>query len=82
MTRIAAAAVVALGLGASSYLTYVHYASFAAFALSLGHALWTGTDLRGVGGPLLALVAAGPVLWLTFYRLLTPRTPVAAPAPA
>jgi len=60
----------------------LHYASFAAFALSLGHALWTGTDLRGVGGPLLALVAAGPVLWLTFYRLLTPRTPVAAPAPA
>jgi hypothetical protein len=60
----------------------LHYASFAAFALSLGHALWTGTDLKGIGGPLLALVAAGPVLWLTFYRLLTPRTPVAAPGPA
>jgi hypothetical protein len=53
----------------------LHYASFAAFALSLGHALSAGTDLRGLGGPVLALVAAGPVLWLTFYRLLVPRTP-------
>lgn len=51
----------------------LHYASFGAFALSLGHALLVGTDLRGFGGPLLALVAAGPVLWLTFYRLLVPR---------
>jgi methionine sulfoxide reductase heme-binding subunit len=51
----------------------LHYASFAAFALSLGHALAVGTDLRGIGGPLLALVAAGPVLWLSFYRLLVPR---------
>src|SRR6476620_10447411 len=53
----------------------LHYASFAAFALSLGHALLVGTDLRGLGGPLLALVAAGPVLWLVFYRLLTPVLP-------
>jgi sulfoxide reductase heme-binding subunit YedZ len=63
----------------------LHYASFAAFALSLGHALLVGTDLRGLGGPLLALVAAGPVLWLTFYRLLVPRMPPrarVAPAPA
>jgi sulfoxide reductase heme-binding subunit YedZ len=63
----------------------LHYASFGAFALSLGHALLVGTDLRGVGGPLLALVAAGPVLWLTFYRLLVPRmspTVRAAAAPA
>lgn len=51
----------------------LHYASFAAFALSLGHALLVGTDLRGLGGPLLVLVAAGPVLWLTLYRLLSPR---------
>jgi sulfoxide reductase heme-binding subunit YedZ len=63
----------------------LHYASFAAFALSLGHALLVGTDLRGFGGPLLAVVAAGPVLWLTFYRLLVPRLPPrprAAVAPA
>jgi sulfoxide reductase heme-binding subunit YedZ len=63
----------------------LHYASFGAFALSLGHALLVGTDLRGLGGPLLALVAAGPVLWLTFYRLLVPRMRPAiraAPAPA
>ena len=57
----------------------LHYASFAAFALSLGHALLVGTDLKGLGGPVLALLAAGPVLWLTFYRLLVPRT---APRPA
>jgi len=54
----------------------LHYASFGAFALALGHALVTGTDLKGMGGPILALVAAGPVLWLTFYRLLMPRTAI------
>lgn len=62
----------------------LHYLSFGAFALALGHALLVGTDLQGLGGPVLALVAAGPVLWLTFYRLLVPRTaprPVAQPAP-
>jgi hypothetical protein len=59
----------------------LHYASFAAFALSLGHALLLGTDLKGLGGPVLTLLAAGPVLWLTFYRLLVPRT-AAAPKPA
>jgi sulfoxide reductase heme-binding subunit YedZ len=60
----------------------LHYAAFAAFALSLGHALLVGTDLKGLGGPVLALLAAGPVLWLSFYRLLVPRSaPRAAPAP-
>ncbi len=52
----------------------LHYASFAAFTLALGHALFSGTDVRGLRGPLLVLIAAGPVLWLSFYRLLTPRT--------
>jgi hypothetical protein len=51
----------------------LHYATFAAFWLALGHALLVGTDLRGLGGPITALLAAGPVLWLTFYRLLVPR---------
>jgi methionine sulfoxide reductase heme-binding subunit len=51
----------------------LHYATFAAFWLSLGHALLAGTDLRGLGGPLTALLAAAPVLWLSFYRLLLPR---------
>jgi methionine sulfoxide reductase heme-binding subunit len=61
----------------------LHYASFAAFWLALGHALLVGTDLRGFGGPVTALLAAGPVLWLTFYRLLVPRaTGRAAPTPA
>jgi hypothetical protein len=64
----------------------LHYASFAAFWLALGHALLVGTDLRGLGGPLTALLAAGPVLWLTFYRLIVPRqvprrTGTFAPAP-
>jgi methionine sulfoxide reductase heme-binding subunit len=52
----------------------LHYLSFGAFVLALGHALLVGTDLQGLGGPVLALLAAGPVLWLTFYRLLVPRT--------
>jgi methionine sulfoxide reductase heme-binding subunit len=60
----------------------LHYASFGAFALSLGHALLVGSDLRGLGGPVLALVAAGPVLWLTFYRLLVPRVSPGARAAA
>jgi sulfoxide reductase heme-binding subunit YedZ len=51
----------------------LHYASFAAFVLSLGHALTAGTDLKGVGGSTLAAIAAGPVIWLVFVRLLTPR---------
>jgi methionine sulfoxide reductase heme-binding subunit len=51
----------------------LHYASFAAFWLALGHALLVGSDLKGFGGPLTAVLAAGPVLWLTFYRLLVPR---------
>lgn len=53
----------------------LHYATFAAFFLALGHALSTGTDLRGIGGPILAAVAAGPVIWLGLARLLMPRTP-------
>ncbi|HET8529377.1 MAG TPA: hypothetical protein VFL60_10730 [Gaiellaceae bacterium] len=61
----------------------LHYASFAAFVLALAHALLVGSDLHGLGGPVTALLAAGPVLWLGFYRLLLPRAPRrAAPAPA
>jgi methionine sulfoxide reductase heme-binding subunit len=59
----------------------LHYASFAAFWLALGHALLVGTDLHGFGGPVTVLLAAGPVLWLSFYRLLVPRAK-AAPPPA
>jgi len=50
----------------------LHYASFAAFALSLGHALTAGTDLHGLGGPVLAALALGPTLWLVFLRILAP----------
>jgi DMSO/TMAO reductase YedYZ heme-binding membrane subunit len=62
----------------------LHYASFAAFLLAMIHAITSGTDLAGIGGPVLALVAGGPVLWLTFVRILTPRaaTRPAAAAPA
>jgi methionine sulfoxide reductase heme-binding subunit len=64
----------------------LHYASFAAFVLSLGHALAAGTDLKGVGGPILVAIAAGPVVWLGLARILLPRaktqpaSPVAVPA--
>ncbi len=57
----------------------LHYASFAAFLLALGHALTAGSDLKGINGPLLAALAAGPVVWLVFYRILAPRT-LGAPA--
>jgi DMSO/TMAO reductase YedYZ heme-binding membrane subunit len=64
----------------------LHYASFAAFLLSLGHALASGTELAGIGGPILAVIAGGPVLWLTLVRILTPnprrRSAAAAPAAA
>lgn len=72
-----------------------HYASFAAFALALGHGLNTGTDLKGTPGLVIAGVVAAPVVWLTFARILMPRpapkrpgvgrpdaVPRALPAPA
>lgn len=59
----------------------LHYASFAAFGLALGHALFAGTDLQGVSGPVLAALAAGPVLFLTFLRILEPRRPTAPSRP-
>jgi methionine sulfoxide reductase heme-binding subunit len=60
----------------------IHYASFAAFLLALGHALTAGTDLKGVNGSVLAALAAGPVVWLTFYRVLAPRPARASAKPA
>lgn len=60
----------------------LHYASFAAFALSLGHALAVGTDLRGVGGQVLLAFSLAPVLWFSYLRLLAPRVTRREPAPA
>jgi sulfoxide reductase heme-binding subunit YedZ len=61
----------------------LHYASFGAFALAVGHALHAGTDLQGTPGLVFAGVALAPVLWLTFARILLPRTvPRPRPAPA
>jgi predicted ferric reductase len=57
----------------------LHYLSFGAFVLALGHALVAGTDLHGVGGPILAAIAAGPVIWLVLARILLPRSASAAP---
>jgi methionine sulfoxide reductase heme-binding subunit len=51
----------------------LHYASFGAFALALGHALAAGTDLAGIGAPILTIVALGPVVWLGLARILLPR---------
>jgi DMSO/TMAO reductase YedYZ heme-binding membrane subunit len=50
----------------------LHYASFLAFVLSVGHALVVGTDLHGVGGPILAAIVLGPTLWLVLMRVLAP----------
>ncbi len=61
----------------------LHYLSFGAFVLALGHALVAGTDLHGLGGPVLAAIAAGPVIWLGLARILMPRSaPARPPAPA
>ena len=51
----------------------LHYLSFAAFALGLGHAINVGTDLHGARGLIFAAIASGPVLWLVFARILMPR---------
>lgn len=53
----------------------LHYASFLAFVLALCHALASGTDLAGIGGPIVAAVAGGPVLFGTLVRILTPPRP-------
>lgn len=65
----------------------LHYASFGAFGLALFHALSAGTDLAGMRGRLVAVIALAPVLWLGFLRILEPRRPAArqgasAPQPA
>jgi sulfoxide reductase heme-binding subunit YedZ len=62
----------------------LHYASFGAFALAVGHALHGGTDMQGNTGLVAAALACAPVLWLTFARILMPRTPPrpAPPRPA
>ncbi len=59
----------------------MHYASFAAFSIGLYHALNVGTDLTGTRGLVFAGVAAAPVVWLAYARILMPR-PGARPAPA
>jgi hypothetical protein len=59
----------------------LHYASFAAFVLALGHALTAGTDVKGLGGAVLVAVAGAPVLWLGLVRILMPRAkPTPKPA--
>jgi hypothetical protein len=63
----------------------LHYASFVAFVLSLGHALTAGTDLRGLSGLVAAGIATAPVVWLGLYRILAPRAEAPArvsPTPA
>ncbi len=56
----------------------LHYASFIAFALAVGHSINVGTDLQGTRGLFFAAVALGPVLWLVFARILMPRETVRA----
>ncbi|MFN8110281.1 MAG: hypothetical protein U0Y82_10645 [Thermoleophilia bacterium] len=63
----------------------LHYASFGAFLLMIVHALSSGTDLAGLAGPVVAAVAAGPVIFLTLLRVLMPKgvaPPRRMPAPA
>jgi hypothetical protein len=57
----------------------LHYASFAAFGLSLFHAVSAGTDLAGMRGQVVAAAALAPVLWLGFLRILEPRRAAGRP---
>ena len=59
----------------------MHYASFAAFAIGLYHALNVGTDLVGTRGLIFAGIVSAPVVWLVFARILC-RRPGARPPPA
>jgi methionine sulfoxide reductase heme-binding subunit len=61
---------------------FLHYAGFAGFACGLGHLLAAGSDTRGTMGLVAAALAIGPVLWLTFARILIPRVPPSAPKAA
>jgi len=56
----------------------LHYGSFGAVALALGHGLTAGTDLRGTPGLLVAGGLAAPVIWLVYARILIPRGQVPA----
>jgi hypothetical protein len=51
----------------------MHYASFAAFAIGLYHALNVGTDLTGTRGLIFAGIVAAPIVWLAYARILMPR---------
>ena len=57
----------------------LHYASSIAFTLGLYHALNVGSDFTGARGLLFVGIAAAPVLWLAYARILMPR---AKPRPA
>ena len=51
----------------------IHYASFAAFAVGLYHALNVGTDLVATRGLVFAGIVSAPVVWLVVARILLPR---------
>jgi hypothetical protein len=51
----------------------LHYASFVAFVLGLYHALNVGSDVTGTRGLVFAGIAAAPVTWLVYARILMPR---------
>lgn len=53
----------------------LHYASFGAFTIGVYHALNVGTDFTGTRGLILSGIALAPVAWLTYARILMPRTP-------
>ena len=63
----------------------MHYASFAAFAAGLYHAMNVGTDLVATRGLIFAGIVAAPVVWLVCARILLPRPgarkPPAVPTP-
>jgi sulfoxide reductase heme-binding subunit YedZ len=57
----------------------LHYASFATWLLALGHGLTAGTDMAGVAGVWITVIAGAPVLFMVLVRILGTGAPVRKP---
>lgn len=60
----------------------LHFLSFAAFLLALGHAIWSGTDSAAPLASILYWLSGGSVLFLSVYRILAASVSQTASAAA
>lgn len=59
----------------------LHYASFAAWLLALVHGLTAGTDMAGMSGVWVTVIAGAPVLFMVLVRILSSTAPARRPVP-